>query len=196
MKFFTRYVPNFYTLVVTFKNLPVTSTKSVPNCELLYNEAELIGANLLQPKIDKHKTYYLEDAQLQAYASKELKKYIKIEGCEPQFLVVEVKQCEPIEGTHLSLCQVSDGVNTWQVVCGASNVKTGLLTCLATVGAFMPNGLQISKGSLKGHDSFGMLCSAKELQVFAAKWDKPGIIEVSQKKYMGKPIWEVFANEI
>jgi phenylalanyl-tRNA synthetase beta chain len=50
------------------------------------------------------------------------------------------------------------------VVCGASNVKTGLKVAFAQVGAELP-GFKIKKAKLRGVESFGMICSEKELQL-------------------------------
>lgn len=192
MKFFAKYVKNFDVLLVLFANKPVTKTTTTDNIELLYHGDELVGANIFNPSINKEKTYNLEDVVLQDYVQKTLAPIFKFETIQPQFIVVEVIKCEKISGTHLSLCKVTDGVKQRQIVCGASNVKTGLFTCLATVGAFMPNGMLIANGSLKGHASAGMLCSAAELKISTEKWLKPGIMELPKdKKLLGKSIWEV-----
>ncbi len=50
-----------------------------------------------------------------------------------------------------------------QIVCGAANVAPGLLVPTALVGARLPGGLRIKKAKLRGVESLGMLCSAKEL---------------------------------
>lgn len=64
----------------------------------------------------------------------------------------------------LSLCQVTtDGANRLQIVCGASNVRAGLRVAVATVGAHLPNEIVIRRAKLRGMESNGMLCSAREL---------------------------------
>src|SRR5512146_1294514 len=50
-----------------------------------------------------------------------------------------------------------------QVVCGARNYRVGDAVPLATVGAVLPGGQRIEKAKLRGVESFGMLCSAREL---------------------------------
>ena len=50
-----------------------------------------------------------------------------------------------------------------QIVCGAANARAGLKTALATVGAKLPGDKAITAAKLRGVESFGMLCSAKEL---------------------------------
>ena len=67
------------------------------------------------------------------------------------------------DAEKLSVCRVNDGHQEVQIVCGAANVRAGIKVPLATVGAIMPSGMEIKKAKLRGVESFGMLCSAKEL---------------------------------
>jgi phenylalanyl-tRNA synthetase beta chain len=68
------------------------------------------------------------------------------------------------DAEKLSLCQVTtDGANRLQIVCGASNVRAGLKVAVAMVGAHLPNGVVIKRAKLRGLESNGMLCSAREL---------------------------------
>src|SRR5512141_457288 len=50
-----------------------------------------------------------------------------------------------------------------QIVCGARNFQVGDVVPLAPVGAVLPGGMKIEKARLRGVESFGMLCSAREL---------------------------------
>ena len=52
---------------------------------------------------------------------------------------------------------------TLQIVCGAPNVAVGIKVPLATIGAVLPGDVHIKKSKLRGVESFGMLCSAREL---------------------------------
>ena len=63
----------------------------------------------------------------------------------------------------LSLCQVSDGTQTLQIVCGAKNFKEGDLVPLAQEGAVLPSDFKIKRSKIRGVESFGMLCSSEEL---------------------------------
>ena len=64
----------------------------------------------------------------------------------------------------LSLCQVTtDGTNRLQIVCGAKNVRAGLKVAVAMAGAQLPNDVVIKRATLRGQESNGMLCSAREL---------------------------------
>ncbi|QGS52314.1 YtpR family tRNA-binding protein [Spiroplasma tabanidicola] len=192
MKFFVNYNKNFDVLFVLFENRAVNNTKKVNNIELLFNNDKLIGANIFDPKIDKEKTYRIEDLVLLNYAKQALKEHIKIDNIEAQFVVAKVEECEKIEGTHLSKCKVNNGKEILQIICGANNVKQGLITCLATIGSFMPSGVQILKGSLKGNESYGMLCSGKELKIDNRNINDSGIIELNlANDFLGKSIWEV-----
>ncbi len=63
----------------------------------------------------------------------------------------------------LNVCRVFTGTDEVQIVCGAPNVRVGMKAPLATIGAVLPNGTQIKQAKLRGVESFGMLCSAREL---------------------------------
>ena len=67
------------------------------------------------------------------------------------------------DADKLSLCQVTDGNETFQIVCGAANVRTGLKIPLAKIGAVLPGDFKIKKAKLRGVESFGMLCAEAEL---------------------------------
>lgn len=64
----------------------------------------------------------------------------------------------------LSLCKVNVGNNeSLQIVCGAANVAKGQKVPVALVGAILPNDVKIKRAKLRGIESEGMICSAKEL---------------------------------
>ena len=68
------------------------------------------------------------------------------------------------DADKLSVCQVTtDGTNRLQIVCGAPNVRAGLKVAVAMVGAQLPGGVHIKRAKLRGLESNGMLCSAREL---------------------------------
>ncbi|MFN3164038.1 MAG: phenylalanine--tRNA ligase subunit beta, partial [Pseudohongiellaceae bacterium] len=72
------------------------------------------------------------------------------------------------DADKLSLCQVNDGDNDHQVVCGAPNVRPGMKVPFATLGAEIITGegekpFKIKAAKLRGVESQGMLCSAEEL---------------------------------
>ena len=87
------------------------------------------------------------------------------------------------DADRLTVCDVDAGPASagmvtgkpLQVVCGAPNVRAGLVTALALPGAELPGGVSIKVGSMRGVQSQGMLCSAKEL---ALADDHAGILEL------------------
>ena len=96
---------------------------------------------------------------------------LEVEGTErvaPEFsgvVLAEVVGVRPHPNAHdhLSVCQVQAGDGIVEVVCGAPNVRQGMKTALAVVGAELPNGVQIRRAELRGMASEGMLCSEQEL---------------------------------
>ncbi|MGE8414868.1 MAG: phenylalanine--tRNA ligase subunit beta, partial [Pseudomonas sp.] len=69
------------------------------------------------------------------------------------------------DADKLRVCQVSNGSETFQVVCGAPNVRPGLKIPFAMIGAQLPGDFKIKKAKLRGVESNGMLCSQAELQI-------------------------------
>ena len=69
------------------------------------------------------------------------------------------------DSDHLHVCTVDAGTGEiLQIVCGAPNVKAGIIVPVALVGAVLPDG-KIKKGKLRGVESYGMLCSHDELGI-------------------------------
>lgn len=97
----------------------------------------------------------------------------------PKFVTGFVKSCKKHpDSNHLSITQIDIGNGEMlQIVCGAPNIKAGLKVVVARVGAMMPNGLIIWPGKLRGEESHGMICSAKELGLPNAP-TKKGIMEL------------------
>jgi phenylalanyl-tRNA synthetase beta chain len=85
----------------------------------------------------------------------------------------------------LTLCQVTTGEATLQVVCGAPNVRAGMKAPLAMVGATLPGGVEIRKARLRGEESSGMLCSAQELGLSD---DASGLLELPADLRTGQPL--------
>jgi phenylalanyl-tRNA synthetase beta chain len=88
----------------------------------------------------------------------------------------------------LSVTKIDDGSGTpLQVVCGAKNYKVGDKVPLATVGTELPGGMKIGKAQMRGVDSSGMLCSAKEL---ALPEGENGLLILDPNLKVGTPIAE------
>ena len=88
----------------------------------------------------------------------------------------------------LVLCQVDIGeTEELQIVCGAPNVREGMLAPVATIGATLPIGLTIKRAKLRGETSHGMLCSEKELGLSE---DAAGLMELPTDTPLGTSISE------
>lgn len=79
------------------------------------------------------------------------------------------------QADRLQVCRVDTGDTELDVVCGAPNARAGLLAPLAKVGAALPGGVTIEAASIRGVESHGMLCSARELGLDA---DASGLLEL------------------
>lgn len=99
------------------------------------------------------------------------------------------------DADKLNLCKVTtNGEDEIQVVCGAKNVRTGLTVAFAMVGATLPEGVKIKKAKLRGIESFGMICSAKELGMnedTLTPDQKQGILELDESIPLGTDIVNV-----
>jgi len=102
-------------------------------------------------------------------------------------LVAEIVAAEKHpEADRLQVCKVDAGQGELlQIVCGAPNARVGIKVPLATVGASLPGGIAIKAAKLRGVESFGMLCSAKELGIDA---DASGLLELPLDAPVGKPL--------
>lgn len=93
------------------------------------------------------------------------------------------------EADRLQVCTVDAGGGaTVQIVCGAPNARVGLKAPLAKVGAVLPGGMEIRPAKLRGVESFGMLCSAKELGTDA---DASGLLELPADAPAGQAMSEL-----
>lgn len=100
--------------------------------------------------------------------------------------VLEVRQHPNAD--RLSVCQVdAGGGSPLEVVCGAPNVQAGKSYPFAPVGATLPGGLKLERRKIRGVESNGMLCSAKELGLGV---DHAGILELQTEAPPGTPFLE------
>lgn len=119
-------------------------------------------------------------------------------GKYKNIFIVKVATCEKIEGTHLNLCQIDNGTEKVQVVCGAPNVHAGMIAVWIAPGAIIPQTFgtdepfQISTRKLKGYESNGMLASAAELDLGD---NHEGIVELSPDTKFGVPFADIFPVE-
>ncbi len=63
----------------------------------------------------------------------------------------------------LKLCQVDIGKEKLTIVCGAQNIEKNMMVACALPGTILPDGQQLEKGTIRGQESQGMLCSEMEL---------------------------------
>ena len=102
--------------------------------------------------------------------------------------IVRVESCQKIPDTHLTLCQVNVGAELVQVVCGAPNVREGMLAVWLKPGAIVPASAKedapfvIGRRKMQGYESCGMLAGADELDFGD---DHSGIVEIDPE--MAKP---------
>jgi phenylalanyl-tRNA synthetase beta chain len=107
-------------------------------------------------------------------------------------VVAEIVECTPHPNAdRLRVCKVDAGNHSkdglLQIVCGAPNARAGLRVPLAGVGAQLPAGeggqpFEIKVGKLRGVESFGMLCSARELGL---SQDHGGLLELAADAAVG-----------
>lgn len=105
----------------------------------------------------------------------------------PKFVVGYVKTCiDHPDSDHLHITETEiDGGETLQIVCGAASIEAGQKVVVAKPGAMMPDGMMIWPGSLRGVESYGMICSAKELHLPNAP-EKKGILVLDENAKTGE----------
>ena len=112
-----------------------------------------------------------------------------VEAVAGEFSGVVVAEIVAIEGhpdaDKLNICQVNDGGETVQVVCGAPNARVGLRVPFAKIGAVLPGAFKIKKAKLRGVESQGMLCAEQELGLSDSS---DGLMELVADAPLGKDI--------
>lgn len=126
----------------------------------------------------------------------------KVEGWESigeavqDVVTGKVLTCEDHpDSDHLHVCTVDAGTGeVLQIVCGAPNVKAGIIVPVALVGAVLPGG-KIKKGKLRGVESYGMLCSHDELGItedMLGYEPEYGILILPDDTEIGRDIRDIF----
>jgi phenylalanyl-tRNA synthetase beta chain len=110
---------------------------------------------------------------------------LEVESCAPvapAFSGVVVGEILTVErhpnADKLTVCTVSTGKEKLRVVCGAPNARVGMRAPLALIGARLKD-LEIKKSNLRGVESHGMLCSARELGLSE---DHSGLLELAEAR--------------
>lgn len=106
----------------------------------------------------------------------------------PKFVVGHVlEMANHPDADKLHICKVQvDEEEPLQIVCGAPNVAEGQKVVVAKIGAVMPSGTVIEPSKLRGVESFGMLCSARELEIANAPQVR-GILVLDATMEVGAP---------
>ncbi len=128
---------------------------------------------------------------------------LEVEGIEktgsiPEGVVTaKILSRNPHENSdHLSVCQVDKGDEVLQIVCGAPNCDAGNIVPLATIGTTFKDGegtFTIKKGKLRGVESFGMMCSARELGLSN---DHDGLLILPADTKIGVPFGELMDSDV
>lgn len=93
----------------------------------------------------------------------------------------------------LQVATVSDGIDQFQVVCGAPNCRKGIKTAFASVGATVSGGMKIKKSKIRGVESSGMLCSGAELGI---SQESEGILEFADHLKVGQDVAILYSDPI
>jgi len=115
----------------------------------------------------------------------------------PVFEKVYVGQVKSFEkhpsADKLNVCQVDAGTgSTLQIVCGAPNVRAGMKAPVILPGGRLPDGTEIKQTALRGVESSGMLCSAKELGLME---EVSGLFVLPDDAPVGKELREYLGGD-
>lgn len=115
---------------------------------------------------------------------------IETKGEIPEGVIVAkiLERAKHDNSDHLSICKVDTGNEVIQIVCGAPNCDAGNIVPLAMIGTVFKDGdgeFKIKKGKIRGVESFGMMCSARELELSG---DHEGLMILPENYELGKPL--------
>ena len=181
-------------MIVFESNTIPTRVEKQDNVVALYSHEELIGINIFNishiMKIKAHGFIPVIDEQVLKIINSILEN-AKLEPLDPNagsgFKVAIIEEIEEHpDSEHLHICTVNIGEEKpLQIVCGAANARQGLKCVCATPYTFMPNGQQIIPNKLLGIESYGRLCSGRELGLEAFE-NKRGLLELDDSYKLGQ----------
>ncbi len=148
-----------------------------------------ISLNWLKNYIDISSFSVLELKNTLTNAGLEVESIEEVGKSLEGFVVGEVisKENHP-NADKLSICKVNDGKEIHQVICGAPNVEAGQKIVFAPIGVIIPGtGEKLKKAKIRGVESFGMICSEKELGLGE---DHTGILVLDNSAKVGTPLIE------
>jgi phenylalanyl-tRNA synthetase beta chain len=134
------------------------------------------------------------DADAQTIADKLTAIGLEVESVEDagarlkDFIVAKVLVADQHPNAdRLHVCKVdAGGKEPLQIVCGAPNARAGIKVVLARPGVVIPvSGEALKVGTIRGVESFGMMCSGRELELSD---DHNGIIELPEDAVVGQPV--------
>lgn len=106
--------------------------------------------------------------------------------------ILEIK--DHPQADKLVVCSIDIGREVVQIVTGASNVRSGQRVPVAIIGAKLPGGMEIKKADFRGVASYGMLCSAQELNIdeaLVSEESRKGILILNQDAPLGEDLIQV-----
>ena len=108
-----------------------------------------------------------------------------------KFEVAHIVSTKPHPSAHkLKICEVETKNGNLQIVCGASNARSGIKVVLANIGVEIPNGkFKIKESNIRGEKSCGMLCSEEELLLAS---ESEGIMELPEDAIVGEPFTKCY----
>jgi len=95
------------------------------------------------------------------------------------------------DSDHLTLCRVDVGKKELRIICGAPNHEQGDKVIVALPGARLPNGMEIVPTTIRGIESFGMICSEKEMGLSD---DSAGVMILPEDVVVGTPAADVLGR--
>ena len=150
-----------------------------------YKNRMLISLNWLKQYIDLDGIEINEMENALTMIGQEVEKIDIVGGNLDKVVVAHLEEVKKHPNADsLTLCKVNNGKEILQIVCGATNHKTGDKVALAQVGARLKEDFTIKKGKIRGEESNGMLCSEDELGIGS---DKDGIIILPEDAPVGVP---------
>ncbi len=171
--------------------------KKVENCVVLYKNNEIIGYNIFNiSEVFKIKAHgFLPNCNKELigiinYILKNNNLPILELQKDSGFVIGKIISFEEHpDSEHLHICLVDIGEEKpLQIVCGAHNAKLDMKVVCAKPYAFMPNGQQIIPSKLLGIESYGMLCSGRELNLPGYE-NTRGLLEINDSYNIGEDFW-------
>jgi phenylalanyl-tRNA synthetase beta chain len=109
------------------------------------------------------------------------------EGLDDVVVALVEERAQHPNADKLSLCRVNNGKEILSIVCGAQNFQSGDRVALAQIGAVLPGDFKIKRSKIRGEESFGMLCSEKELGLAD---ESSGIMILDAGLPLGVPVFQ------